>query len=449
MKSNTIISLMHRVSEKILFNYFTWLPDKLYLKLLFRIRMGKRLNLKNPQTFSEKLQWLKLYDRKTEYTMMVDKYAVKDYVAGIIGEEYIIPTIGVWNKLDDIEWDTLPEKFVLKTTYGGGSSGVVICKDKSTFDRQKAIKKLKKSLKQNIYKTLKEWPYKNVPKRIIAEKYIDPRPETNDLPDYKFFCFNGEPKYCQVISGRDSKKCIDFFDRDWNHQPFHEPSYYSFADEEPAKPKYLDKMWQAAEQLAQDKAFSRIDFYEVGDDVFFGEITFFPTSGLGSFEPEDYETIIGKMITLPGVAGGGGIISKLQIGKYQIIQPDLPDYKFFCFDGEVKALFIGTERQSGDVKFDYYDADFNHLDLIQQHPMSGRMIDKPLKFEEMKEIASKISKGIPHARVDLYNINGKIYFGEITFYHHGGLVPFHPEKWDYEFGGWVTLPSKNMPNNKR
>lgn len=290
----------------VLEHYFTWLPDKVYVKLLFRLKMGRKLNLKNPLTFSEKLQWLKLYDRKPEYTRMVDKYAVKDYVANIIGEEYIIPTLGVWDKPEDIEWEKLPDKFVLKTTHGGGSSGVVICKDKTTFDRQQAISKLKKSLKQDIYRTLKEWPYKNVPKRIIAEKYIEPHPETKDLPDYKFFCFNGEPKYCQVISGRDTGKRIDFFDKDWNHQPFHEPSYYSFANVEPAKPKYLDKMWQAAACLAKGKEFSRIDFYEVGDDVFFGEITFFPTSGLGGFSPDDYETIIGKMISLPGVACGGG-----------------------------------------------------------------------------------------------------------------------------------------------
>lgn len=290
----------------ILEHFFTWLPDKVYLKLSFRFRMGRRLNLKDPQTFSEKIQWLKLYDRKPEYTQMVDKQAVKEYVAKIIGDEYVIPTLGVWDKPEDIEWDKLPEKFVLKTTHGGGSTGVVICKNKSTFDRQRAISKLKESLKQDIYRTLKEWPYKNVPKRIIAEKYIDPRPETNDLPDYKFFCFNGEPKYCQVISGRETKKCIDFFDRDWNHQPFHEPSHYPFAEVEPSRPKYLEKMWQAAAQLAQDKAFSRIDFYEVGDDVFFGEITFFPTSGMGSFDPKDYEAIMGKMITLPGVVRGGG-----------------------------------------------------------------------------------------------------------------------------------------------
>lgn len=299
MNFNALISFMHRVAEKILFNCFTWLPDKLYLKLLFRLKMGKKLNLRNPQTFSEKLQWLKLYDRKPEYTRMVDKYAVKYYVADIIGKEYIIPTIGVWDKLEDIDWDKLPEKFVLKTTYGGGSSGVVICKDKTTFDRQQAILKLKKSLKQDIYRTLKEWPYKNVPKRIIAEQYIDPRPETKDLPDYKFFCFNGEPKYCQVISGRESKKCIDFFDRDWNHQPFHEPSYYPFADEEPTKPKYLDKMWKAASILAENIAFSRIDFYEVREEIYFGEITFFPTSGFGGFDPEEYETIIGNLISIP------------------------------------------------------------------------------------------------------------------------------------------------------
>lgn len=288
-----------RAAAVLLQHYFTWLPDKAYLKLLFKFKMGRRLNLKNPQTFSEKLQWLKLYDRKPEYTQLVDKYAVKDYVANILGEEYIIPTLGIWNKPEEIDWDVLPERFVLKTTYGGGSSGVVICKDKNIFDRNKAITKLKRSAKQNIYRTLKEWPYKNVPKRIIAEQYIEPSPGANDLPDYKFFCFNGEPKYCQVISGRETGKCIDFFDHDWNHQPFHEPKHYRFAEIEPTKPKHLEKMWRAAAKLAENKAFSRIDFYEVGDKVYFGEITFFPTSGMGGFSPVEYETIVGNMIELP------------------------------------------------------------------------------------------------------------------------------------------------------
>lgn len=290
---------LRRIILKLLYKYGGFISDKTYIKWLYYLKIGKKLNLKNPQTFSEKLQWLKLYDRKPEYTQMVDKYAVKGYVAKIIGEEYIIPTLGVWDTPEDIEWDKLPDKFVLKTTHGGGSSGVVICKDKDTFNRERAIAKLKESFKQDIYRKLREWPYKNVPKRIIAEKYIAPRPDLNDLPDYKFFCFNGEPKYCQVISGRETGKRIDFFDRDWNHQPFHEPCHYPFADVEPEKPKYLDKIWQAAAQLAKDKAFSRIDFYEVGDDVLFGEITFFPTSGMGGFSPEEYETIMGRMISLP------------------------------------------------------------------------------------------------------------------------------------------------------
>ena len=121
---------------------------------------------------------------------------------------------------------------------------------------------------------------------------------------------------------------------------------------------------------------------------------------------------------------------------------DLPDYKFFCFDGEVKALFVGTERATGNVKFDYFDVNFNHLDLVQTHPMSGRQIEKPACFDEMKEIAGKLSQGIPHVRIDLYEVKGRIFFGEYTFYHHGGCVPFHPKKWDDIFGSWIKLPEK-------
>ena len=278
---------------------FQMLPDWLYLKILFRHRMGYSLNLKKPTTFSEKLQWLKLYNRNPEYTRMVDKAAVKDYVASIIGSEYVIPTIGIWEKPEDIDWDNLPNQFVLKTTHGGGNSGVVICRDKSTFDRQKAIDKLNDSLKSDIYKLWREWPYKNVTKRILAEKYIAPNSDTNDLPDYKFFCFNGEPKYCQVISGRDTKMCIDFFDHDWNHQSFHEPKDFSFADKELKKPKHFDQMWQTAAKLSKGKPFSRIDFYDVNDCIYFGEITFFPTSGMGGFDPKEWDYKFGEMLTLP------------------------------------------------------------------------------------------------------------------------------------------------------
>lgn len=275
-----------------------WLPDKLYIQLIFYLSLGYRLDLVHPRTFNEKIQWLKLYNRRTEYTTMVDKYAVKNYVAGIIGNDYIIPTIGIWDRPEDIDWNELPTQFVLKTTHGGGNTGVIICRDKISFNRQNAIDKLNRSLKDDIYRTLREWPYKNVKRRIIAE---------------------------QLIEGENG---------------------------------------------------------------------------------------------------------------------DLPDYKFFAFNGNVKALFVGTERGSGNVKFDFYDSEFNHLDLFQVHPMSGKVLSKPKNFELMKEIASKLSLGIPHVRVDLYNVNGKIYFGELTFYHHGGVTPFHPQKWDHIFGEWIKLPNK-------
>lgn len=286
-----------RLGESILERFFKWLPDKTYIKLLFRFRMGYKLDLDNPQTFCEKLQWLKLYNCRPEYTQMVDKYAVKDYVAKIIGEEYIIPTLGVWDKPEEIEWDKLPDKFVLKTTHGGGSSGVVICKDKSSLDKEKAMQKLRKNLMQDNYRKFREWPYKNVPRRVIAEHFIDNGNE--DLRDYKYFCFNGEPKYCQVISGRETIECSDFFDYEWNHQLFHEPKHLPFSEIELKKPNHLEEMWSLASKLAKDKPFSRIDFYDVGENVYFGEITFFPTTGLGGFVPKEYDKVFGEMITLP------------------------------------------------------------------------------------------------------------------------------------------------------
>lgn len=288
-----------------------WLPDKTYLKWMFRLKMGKRLNLRNPQTFSEKLQWLKLYNRRPEYTQMVDKYAVKDYVAKIIGDEYIIPTLGVWDKPEDIEWESLPDKFVLKTTIGGGSSGVVICRDKSTFDRENAIKRLKYSLdNDDIYRTLKEWPYKNVPHRIIAEKYIDSVPNVKDLPDYKWYCFGGEPKFCQVIQNRSTKETIDFFDTEWKHQDFVGLNHvigpaFDFAVTEIERPSHLQTHLQIARKLSKGLPFSRIDLYETGNNTYFGEITFYPMSGMGVFKPDQYNDILGKMIELPGEKRGG------------------------------------------------------------------------------------------------------------------------------------------------
>lgn len=266
--------------------------------------MGYRLNLKTPKTFSEKLQWLKLYDRNPEYTKMVDKYAVKEYVAGIIGDEYIIPTLGVWDKPEDIEWEKLPEKFVLKTTHDGGGCGVVICKNKDSFDKDNAVSKLRQSLQHNTYKGGREWPYKNVPRRIIAEQLLEARPEVADLPDYKWYCFNGEPKYCQVIQNRHSKETIDFFDTEWNHQEFVglNPAAGPAAGPAavmPRRPKHLETQIRIAHKMSKGLYFARIDLFETFDKTYFGEITFYPMSGLGVFNPEKYNLILGQMLELP------------------------------------------------------------------------------------------------------------------------------------------------------
>lgn len=277
---------------------FNWLfSDKQYLSIVYRLAFHKKINWDNPQTFNEKLNWLKVHDRRPIYTTMVDKYSAKEYVRQIIGDKYIIETYGVWDRGEDINWDKLPNQFVLKTTHGAGNNGVVICRDKSLFNKEWAIRKLNASLDTDIFSRSRAWPYKNIKRRIIAERYLQDK--------------NGE----------------------------------------------------------------------------------------------------------------------------------LRDYKFFSFDGQVKAMFVATDRNSGDVKFDFFDTDFSHLDIVQVHSMSGKVIEKPECFEEMKLIASKLSKGFPHIRVDLYEVDGNVYFGELTLYHHSGIVPFHPEKWDFTFGSWLTLPS--------
>lgn len=278
--------------------FFNWMDDEKYLKIAYKIRMGKELNLQQPKTYSEKLQWLKLYDRKQIYTDLVDKYQVKKIVANIIGENYIIPTLGVWDRAEDIDFDVLPDQFVLKCTHDSG--GLVICKDKKKLDKAAAVKKLNACLKHNFYYAQREWPYKNVKPRIIAEKYM-----------------------------------------------------------------------------------------------------------------EDNET------------------------------HELRDYKFFAFDGRVKALFIASDRGSKEeTKFDFFDENFNHLPFTNGHPNADIIPKKPQQFELMKELASKLSKKIPQVRVDFYEVNGKVYFGEITFFHWSGMTPFEPEEWDYKFGEWIELPEK-------
>lgn len=274
------------------------LPDKLYLSIKFWTRKGYWMDWKHPKTFCEKLQWLKVYDKHPEYTMMVDKLAAKDYVANIIGREYIIPTLAIFDSADDVDFDALPNQFVLKCTHDSG--GLVVCRDKSKLNYNEVRKKLRKGLKRTYIIQNREYPYKNVARRIIAEQYLENSASpTSPLVDYKFFCFNGEPRYCQVIQDRNTKETIDFFDMEWNHQEFiglNPRAVHAIVC--PRKPQSFETMKQIAKALSQGIPFSRIDLYDINGKPYFGEITFFPASGMGMFTPNKYDEILGEMIQL-------------------------------------------------------------------------------------------------------------------------------------------------------
>lgn len=273
------------------------LPDSWFLKIKYYYRLHKCLNLKSPKTFTEKLQWLKLHNRKPIMTTMVDKYAVKDYVAQIIGSEYIIPTLGVWDNVEDIDFEKLPDQFVLKCTHDSG--GLVICKDKSSLNINKACRKLTQTLHSDYFSMNREWPYKNVPRRIIAEKFMKDGDNNGDLSDYKFFCFNGEPRYCQVIRDRNTKETIDFYDMDWQHQEFVGLNPIARNGLTPVdRPVHLVKMKEICRKLATEAPFTRVDLYVINNHVYFGEITFYPATGMGVFTPDKYNQILGEMLIL-------------------------------------------------------------------------------------------------------------------------------------------------------
>lgn len=270
--------------------------DEKYLRALYRLKFGERLDLENPQTYSAKLQWMKLYWRNPVLCRFIDKYEVKAEVAGRIGPQHVIPTFGVWEKAEDIDFDSLPDRFVLKCTHDCRS--YILCPDKDALDRNAARRKLSSALGKSNYPSMREWGYKNVRPRIIAEAYL----------------------------------------------------------EDPSNPK------------------------------------------------------------------------------------ELTDYKFFCFNGEAKAVYVATGRMAGDSRADYMDRSFNRISLFSEHPGSEEPLPVPPNYDEMLRIAETLSAGFPHVRIDLYNIGGKIYFGEYTFYHGGGMNEFKPREWDRTFGDWFKLP---------
>lgn len=297
---STGLTLLHRNKQDFL--RAVWdtlspiiLSDYLFLKVKFRLMMGYWPNLKNPETFNEKIQWLRLYGYRPIYTMMVDKIAVKEYVKDIIGEEHIIPTLCVWNSFDEINFDALPNQFVLKCNHD--SASVIVCKDKSSFDREAAKQKLEFCLKRNYYWSGRDKPYKYVKPKIFAEKYID-MADSEELVDYKFYCFDGVPQYCQVITGRNSKMTIDFFDLNWKHLPFLK-SGKPFSADHLERPKHFEEMIELSRRLSIGLPFIRVDLYDIGKQILFGELTFYPNGGWGKFSPHDWDYKLGEMIKLP------------------------------------------------------------------------------------------------------------------------------------------------------
>ena len=273
------------------------IPDSLYLKCAYKHYIGKRLNLNSPKTFNEKLQWLKLYDKNDKYKIMVDKYDAKKYVSSIIGEEHIIPNLGVWNTFNEIDFNSLPDQFVLKCTHDSG--GVIICRDKYSFNINSAKFKIKKNLRKNFFLSGREYPYKEIVPRIIAEKFMVDSNQTNGLIDYKLHFFNGECKAIMVCKNRfvSNKMEMDFYDSNWNHLDI-KRGRTSNSSSINHKPEKLDYMISLGKMLAFDFPFVRVDFYIINNLVYFGEITFFPASGFTPFIPDKWDEIFGDWLKL-------------------------------------------------------------------------------------------------------------------------------------------------------
>ena len=288
-------ALLRKILLKVVSRLYFLFPERLYLIIRYYLVMGKPLHLDDPKTMNEKLQWLKLYNRKPEYTQMVDKVLAKDYVANLIGQKYIVPTLGVWDHFDEIDFDKLPKQFVLKTNHSGGSTGVVICKDKTTFDKVSAKKKLERSLKRDISRSLIEWPYRNVKRKILAEEYLG-----DDLIDYKFYCFDGEVDVVMnCIERQTGNPKFYFFDKEWNLRRLNKRGKEAPEGFTLPKPVGMDEMFIIAARLSEGLPFARVDLYNINGIIYFSEITFFPDSGFDSNRLPESDLYFGEKIVLP------------------------------------------------------------------------------------------------------------------------------------------------------
>ena len=427
-----------------------WLPflsDETYLKILFRRMLGYELDLKDPKTFNEKIQWLKLNDRKPEYTIMVDKYAVKKYVAGMIGEQYLIPTLGVWERYDDIDFKQLPESFVLKCTHDSG--GLVIVRNKSSMDFAAARKKLTKCLKRNYYYQGREWPYKNVKPRILAEKYIEEKGKI--VPeDYKIYCINGEPEYIAVFHNRFSNTeplSETVYNINWEPQHISLDRHFAISDEIIPKPDCLDELLWICRKLCRDMDFVRIDFYLSGHSIYFGEITLHTAGGFQRMLPEELDRILGDKLKLsPDTIGGGYFLhsgwSVIPGKPERILAAGLTDYKFYCFNGKPRFLYISKGLENHETaRISYVTLEWENAPFCRSdYRRFKRLPSRPVNYDLMLDLAGKLSANIPFLRVDFYEIKEQVFFSELTFYPGSGFSGFSPGQWDRKLGELIRLP---------
>ena len=420
--------------------WLNWIPDWIMIPLQYKIHTGRTLHLRNPKRFTEKLQLYKLKYRNPDMLRCTDKYEVRSYVDEKGMGDYLIPLIGVYNKAEEIDFDALPRQFVAKTTDGGGGNSVFICKDKEKIMEEDFFARMRKWMAEpKGLHAGREWAYENnFPRRIVIEKLIG-NERMKDLPDYKFFCFDGKPMYCQLIQDRATKETIDFYDMEWNHMPFYGLNPLCGPAAEPAtKPLGFEQMTEIAEKLSKDYPFVRVDLYNVEGTTFFGELTFYPASGYGHFTPDEWDERLGELLNIPceQLIGGGKYLI-INGETYQLYQgDDLVDYKFFCFNGKVHYVYGICDRKVGvSAQFGIYDREFNKLDVDRCDERHQEVaLPKPQKYERMVEVAERLSEGFPHVRVDLYNVMGQIYFGELTFYDGSGYMKFSPDSFDFEMG---------------
>jgi|SRR5690625_764181 len=273
------------------------LTDIRFTQKSFVRNVGRQVNLESPKDFRDKLQWLKLYWYDPQAVKCADKYQVREIIKKEVGHKYLNELYAIYDSYTEIDIDKLPNSFVLKATHSSGYN--FVCKDKRLVDWIEKKKELRKWFKINYFWNTREWVYKDIKPRIICEKYLSEDNKSMSLTDFKFYCFNGEPKYCQVIKDRETDGTIDFFDEEWNHMEFTGLQRMPNSTEEIPKPDKLQEMLEISRKLSKTFPFVRVDFYYVKGKVYFGELTFFPRSGFGTFDPPEWNEKIGDLLELP------------------------------------------------------------------------------------------------------------------------------------------------------